>query len=96
MGSRTQDLRTSCTTEALVTTRVQALSQVFLIYIRVTLKLTLRPRSFLQQKLDENLDIYDTLFKLLNGTFRAKTFYMEVTLKYHINIFFKFVIIKYQ
>ena len=36
------------------------------------------------------------LFKLLNGAFRAKTFYIKVVLKYHINIFFKFVIIKTQ
>ncbi len=33
-------------------------------------------------------------FKLLNGIFRAKTFYMKVVLKYQINLFFKFVIIK--
>ena len=36
------------------------------------------------------------LFKLLNGAFRAKTFYMKVALKYQINLFFKFVIIKTQ
>ncbi len=37
-----------------------------------------------------------TLFKLLNGVFRAKTFYIKVVLKYHINLFFKFIIIKNQ
>jgi hypothetical protein len=42
------------------------------------------------------LDIRGTLFKLLNGAFRAKTFYMKVVLKYQINLFFKFVIIKTQ
>jgi hypothetical protein len=36
------------------------------------------------------------LFKLLNGAFRTKTFYMKVALKYQINPFFKFVIIKAQ
>jgi hypothetical protein len=36
------------------------------------------------------------LFKLLNGTFRMKIFYMKVVLKYQINPFFKFVIIKTQ
>ena len=55
-----------------------------------------KPRSFLQQKLNKILDTRGTLFKLLNGVFRAKTFYMKVTLKYHINLFFKFVIIKTQ
>ena len=40
--------------------------------------------------------IRGTFFKLLNGMFRAKTFYMKVALKYHINLFFKFVIIKTQ
>jgi hypothetical protein len=54
------------------------------------------PCSFLQQKLDKLLDTRDTLFKLLNGTFRVKTFYMKVVLKYQINPFFKFVIIKTQ
>ncbi len=34
------------------------------------------------------------LLKLINGVFREKTFYIKVTLKYHINLFFKFVIIK--
>ena len=43
---------------------------------------------------DENLDFHGTLFKLLNGAFRAKIFNMKVALKYHINLFFKFVIIK--
>lgn len=33
-------------------------------------------------------------FKLLNDVSRAKTFYIKVTLKYQINIFIKFVIIK--
>jgi hypothetical protein len=33
-------------------------------------------------------------FKLLNGGFHEKTFYMEVALKYQINIFSNFVIIK--
>ena len=36
------------------------------------------------------------LFKLLNGVFHAKTFYMKVVLKYQINPFFKFSIIKTQ
>ena len=36
------------------------------------------------------------LFKLINGAFRAKTFYMKVVLKYQINPFFKFVMIKTQ
>jgi hypothetical protein len=44
--------------------------------------------------LDEDLDFRGTLLKPLNGAFRAKTFYMEVVLKYQINPFFKFVIIK--
>mgnify|MGYP003702665719 CR=1 FL=1 len=34
------------------------------------------------------------LFKLLNGVFYPKTFYIKVALKHHINPFFKFVIIK--
>jgi hypothetical protein len=42
------------------------------------------------------LDTRGTLFKLLNGMFRAKIFYMKVALKYHINPFFKFVVIKTQ
>jgi hypothetical protein len=42
------------------------------------------------------LDTRGTLFKLLNGAFRAKTFYMKVALKYQINQFFMFVIIKTQ
>jgi hypothetical protein len=42
------------------------------------------------------LDFHGTLFKLLNGAFRAKIFYMKVVLKYHINPFFRFVIIKTQ
>ena len=33
-------------------------------------------------------------FKLLNDVFHAKTFYMKVALKYQINIFVKFAIIK--
>ena len=45
---------------------------------------------------DKILDTRGTLFKLLNGTFRAKTFYMKNALKYQINPFFKFVIIKTQ
>ena len=53
-------------------------------------------RSFLQQELDGDKDFRDTLFKLLNGAFRVKTFYIKVALKYHINLFFKFVIIKTQ
>ena len=36
------------------------------------------------------------LFKLLNGATRAKTFYMKVAIKYYINLFFKFIIIKTQ
>ena len=43
---------------------------------------------------DEISYIRVTLFKLLNGIFRVKTFYMKVTLKYKINLFFKFIIIK--
>jgi hypothetical protein len=40
--------------------------------------------------LDEILDYRGTLFKLLNGAFCEKNFYMKVALKYHINSFFKF------
>jgi hypothetical protein len=54
------------------------------------------PRSFLQQKLDKRLDTRGKLFKLLDGAFRAKTLYMKFVLKYQINPFFKFVIIKTQ
>ncbi len=46
--------------------------------------------------MDENLDTRGTLFKLLNGVFRVKIFYMKVVPKYQINPFFKFVIIKIQ
>ncbi len=35
-------------------------------------------------------------FKLLNGIFRAETFYIKIVLKYQIKPFFKFVIIKTQ
>ncbi len=35
-------------------------------------------------------------FKLLNSVFCVKPFYMKVTLKYHINPFFKFIIYKTQ
>ena len=52
--------------------------------------------SFPLQKVDKILDICGTLFNLLNGVFRAKTFYIKVALKYQINLFFKFVIIKTQ
>jgi hypothetical protein len=52
--------------------------------------------SFLQQKLDKLLDTRDTLLILLNGIFCTNIFYMKVVLKYHINPFFKFVIIKTQ
>ena len=52
------------------------------------------PCSFLLKVEDENLDFRGTLFKPLNGAFRVKIFNMKVTLKYHINLFFKFVIIK--
>ena len=48
------------------------------------------------EKLDKLLDKSDTLFKPLNGVFHAKTFYMKVVLKYEINPFFKFIIIKTQ
>ena len=34
-------------------------------------------------------------FKLLNGVFRVETFYMKVAIKYRINLFFKFVIIRH-
>ena len=37
-----------------------------------------------------------TLFKPLNSVFCVKTLYMKVALKYYINPFFKFVIIKTQ
>ena len=46
--------------------------------------------------MDEILDIRGTLFKLLNGTFHAKTYYIKVPLKYQINLFSKFVIMKIQ
>ena len=42
------------------------------------------------------MDTHGTLFKLLNGAFRVKTLCMKVALKYHINLFFKFRIIKTQ
>ena len=42
------------------------------------------------------LDTHATPFKLLNGVFRAQTFYMKVVVKYQINLFFKFVMIKTQ
>ena len=35
-------------------------------------------------------------FKLLNGVFRAETFYVKVSLKHQINLFLKFIIIKTQ
>ena len=55
----------------------------------------MRPCSFLQQNLlDKFLNICDTFFKLLNDVFCMKTCYMKVVLKYLINSFFKFVIIK--
>ena len=54
------------------------------------------PCSFLQREVDKDKDCCVTLFKLLNGVFRAKTFYMKVALKHQINPFFKFVIIKTQ
>ncbi len=44
-----------------------------------------------RQRVDKLLDFRGTLFKLLNGVFRAKTFYIKVVLKYQINLFFKFV-----
>ena len=53
-------------------------------------------RSFLMKRVDEILDTHGTLFNILNGAFRVKTFYMKVVLKYKINLFFKFVIIKTQ
>lgn len=54
-------------------------------------------RSFLKKRLDENVDIYSTILNcLLNGIFCMKTFYREVTLKYQIYIYFKFVMIKTQ
>ena len=56
----------------------------------------MRPHSFPLQRLDEVLDFRGTHFKLLNGAFRAKTFYMKVVIKYQINPFFKFVVIKTQ
>ena len=42
------------------------------------------------------MDFRGTLFKLLNGVFRAKIFFMKVVLKYQINLFFKFVKTKTQ
>jgi hypothetical protein len=56
----------------------------------------IRLGSFLRQELNEILDTRGTLFKLLNDVFRAKIFYMKIALKYQINSFFKFVIIKTQ
>lgn len=35
-------------------------------------------------------------FKLLNGVFHLKTFYIEIALKYQIDSFFKSIIIKTQ
>ncbi len=52
-------------------------------------------RDLLQAQ-DSILDTRGTFFKLLNGVFRAKNFYMKVALKYQTNPFFKFVIIKTQ
>ena len=46
--------------------------------------------------LDEIFHLHGTLLKLLNDVFRVRTFYIEVALKYHINLFFKFRIIKTQ
>ena len=46
------------------------------------------------KKVNKILDICGTLFKLLNGAFCTKTFYINVALKYQINLFFKFVMIK--
>ncbi len=40
-------------------------------------------------KLDKIFDTCGSLFKLLNGVFRVKTFYTKVALKYRINIFFQ-------
>ena len=54
----------------------------------------LRHRSFPMKILDTVLDFRGTLYKVLNGVFRVKTFYKKVVLKYQINPFFKFVIIK--
>ncbi len=45
---------------------------------------------------DKLLDIRGTLFKLLNGVFHTKTFYIKVVVKCQINLFFKFIIIKIQ
>ncbi len=55
-----------------------------------------RFRSNPLKKVDKLLDKSGTLFKLLNGAFRAKIFYMKVALKYYNNLFFKFIIIKTQ
>lgn len=41
---------------------------------------------FLQQKLDENLDIYVTFFKLLNNMLHAKNFFIKAV-EYHKYIF---------
>ncbi len=55
-----------------------------------------KPYSFLLQMEDKLLNTCGTLFKLLNGVFREKTFYMKVAVEYQINPFFKFGIIKTQ
>ena len=56
--------------------------------------LIVESREEIEILVDENLDTCGMFFKLLNGVFRAKTFYMKIVVKYQINIFFKFVIIK--
>ena len=48
---------------------------------------------FSPTKIRLTFDTHSTLFKLLNGVFRTKTFNMKVVLKYQINLFFKVVII---
>ena len=52
--------------------------------------------SFLLEELNKILYTRDIFFKLLNGVFRVKIFYIKVALRYHINPFFKYVIIKTQ
>jgi hypothetical protein len=45
----------------------------------------------------DSLSIFiSTLFKLLNNISCVETFYIEVVLKYQINLFLKFIIIKTQ
>jgi hypothetical protein len=80
---------------ALCSSLIQTIAEALLLH-KPTLCDNLWSGSFPLQALDEILDFRGTLLKLLNGVFHAKNFYMKVVLKYHINPFFKFVIIKTQ